>query len=382
MLEPSKLPSIFCREGGVNDRSTIPDSKIVTGSASWKDGFPVETQKPLDAGGIAPRRQDFNEMFYLLSESIKYTQNGGLWSYSASLDYKPLDLVTHEGAIYQCITANGASSTVVAPSNDTFERYWTKLFDTNGRKSMLEKAYPIGSVYITISNSEPSVLFGFGTWRKLQGRFLLGSSATYANGSTGGVDKVTLSTSNIPSHSHTVTVQDGGSHSHSGSTGSSGNHNHTATTASAGSHTHTGSTSTTGEHSHTRGTMEITGTFIVDDEAAKFSGAFYDAGAYRWYDAKSTSDHYNSRYAGFMASKTWTGNTSNAGSHSHTITATASGSHSHSLTTDTTGAHTHTVSINNGGSHSHAATVSSVGSGDPVQNMPPYLVVNMWERVA
>ena len=37
---------------------------------------------------------------------------------------------------------------------------------------------------------------------EIQGRFLLGRSSSYANGSTGGASTVALSTAQMPSHSH------------------------------------------------------------------------------------------------------------------------------------------------------------------------------------
>ena len=57
--------------------------------------------------------------------------------------------------------------------------------------------YPVGSIYMSVNNTNPSLLFG-GTWEKIEDKFLLGSGATYANGSTGGnADAV------VVSHNHT-----------------------------------------------------------------------------------------------------------------------------------------------------------------------------------
>lgn len=72
-------------------------------------------------------------------------------------------------------------------------------------------AYPVGTVYMNASsNTSPATLFG-GTWVALTDRFLIGTSGTYTNGSTGGATTVTLDVTMIPSHTHT---QD--SHYHSG----------------------------------------------------------------------------------------------------------------------------------------------------------------------
>lgn len=45
--------------------------------------------------------------------------------------------------------------------------------------------YPLGSIYMSINNVNPSALFG-GTWEQLKDRFLLGAGDTYVNGTIGG----------------------------------------------------------------------------------------------------------------------------------------------------------------------------------------------------
>lgn len=61
--------------------------------------------------------------------------------------------------------------------------------------------YPVGSVYISVSETSPATLFG-GTWESIEGRFLLGADETYSAGETGGEAEVTLETKNIPAHTH------------------------------------------------------------------------------------------------------------------------------------------------------------------------------------
>ena len=45
--------------------------------------------------------------------------------------------------------------------------------------------YPVGSIYMSVNNVDPSVLFG-GTWQKIEDRMLLGSGTKYTLGNTGG----------------------------------------------------------------------------------------------------------------------------------------------------------------------------------------------------
>lgn len=49
----------------------------------------------------------------------------------------------------------------------------------------LNLVYPVGSIYMSVNNTNPSTLFG-GTWAQLKDRFLLGAGDTYNNGDTGG----------------------------------------------------------------------------------------------------------------------------------------------------------------------------------------------------
>ena len=65
-------------------------------------------------------------------------------------------------------------------------------------------AWPIGSIYMTVSNTSPASLFG-GTWERISDRFLLGASGTYPAGATGGESAHTLTQSELPNYSLSVT---------------------------------------------------------------------------------------------------------------------------------------------------------------------------------
>ena len=185
---------------------------------------------------------------------------------------------------------------------------------TDFKNSYLNTIYPVGSIYVSVNNTNPSTLFG-GTWTQIKDTFLLSAGSSYTAGKTGGSATVTLSEAQLPSHTHSG-----------------------------------GTTSAAGEHAHTRGTMEITGEFISTDHAVYIGD--YSKGAFTSSEAtdQTTRDHelhggYPTRHK-FTASKSWTGETSQSGSHTHTL------------------------------------TLSSTGSGQAHDNMPPYLVVYMWKRTA
>lgn len=70
-----------------------------------------------------------------------------------------------------------------------------------GQNINFDQIYPIGSLYFNVGEVSPSTLFG-GTWEKIEGKFLLASSATYTLGSTGGNSSHTLTVAEMPSHRH------------------------------------------------------------------------------------------------------------------------------------------------------------------------------------
>jgi len=78
-------------------------------------------------------------------------------------------------------------------------------------KTTLAAVYPVGSIYINATNStNPSSLLGFGTWAAFgAGRLMVGFNASDSDfdaaEETGGAKTVTLSTSELPSHNHTIT---------------------------------------------------------------------------------------------------------------------------------------------------------------------------------
>lgn len=64
-------------------------------------------------------------------------------------------------------------------------------------------AYPVGAIYLSVTDANPAALFG-GTWERIGGRFLLGADSTYAAGSTGGEAEHTLTVGEMPKHNHEI----------------------------------------------------------------------------------------------------------------------------------------------------------------------------------
>ena len=64
-------------------------------------------------------------------------------------------------------------------------------------------AYPVGSIYLSASETSPAILFG-GTWEQIKDRFLLAAGSTWAAGTEGGEASHTLTANEIPSHTHNI----------------------------------------------------------------------------------------------------------------------------------------------------------------------------------
>lgn len=94
---------------------------------------------------------------------------------------------------------------------------------TNLANAIVNKIYPVGSIYISVNNTNPKNLFG-GTWEQLKNAFLYanagtsyssgngtGTTTAASTGSTGGPStntsgSTTLTINQIPSHNHSVSI--------------------------------------------------------------------------------------------------------------------------------------------------------------------------------
>lgn len=77
---------------------------------------------------------------------------------------------------------------------------------------LIDIIYPIGSIYTSLNDVNPSLLFG-GYWEKIQGQFLLASGTEYNVGETGGSEYTILTVNELPSHTH---IQNSHTHTQAG----------------------------------------------------------------------------------------------------------------------------------------------------------------------
>lgn len=112
------------------------------------------------------------------------------------------------------IKTSNASSISIAVAMDT---YVTKAMLDAAETKALDRAHPIGSVYLQVGGTDPATAFG-GTWRKIEGSYLLTS---------GSYDGVTLSAGKkVGEARHTITDNEMPRHRHSGDTDVAGKHRH------------------------------------------------------------------------------------------------------------------------------------------------------------
>ena len=98
------------------------------------------------------------------------------------------------------IKVNNVTQTEINFTSDPQTQIDNKL----SLSSVLSVTYPVGSIYMSVSSTSPATLFG-GTWEQLKDRFLLGAGTSYSAGATGGAATHTLTSSEMPSHTHTFT---------------------------------------------------------------------------------------------------------------------------------------------------------------------------------
>lgn len=109
------------------------------------------------------------------------------------------------------IIGENATEAVQKATNATNAEHATNA--TNSSKlenhtytQILQAIYPVGAIYISTVSTSPATLFGFGTWERIQNRFLLAAGSIYSAGSTGGAATHTLTVEQIPSHTHGLTT--------------------------------------------------------------------------------------------------------------------------------------------------------------------------------
>lgn len=136
--------------------------------------------------------------------------------------------------------ANLSDVTDKATARGNLELLTNSAYLTALWQIMQQRTYPVGEIYMTRQNGNPSSLLGFGTWeRYAQGRVLTGFDEADASfnalDKTGGTKSHVLTEAEIPAHTHSNIVSLGTSNDFDTSGGdSSGVRRRTSLTGSTG----------------------------------------------------------------------------------------------------------------------------------------------------
>jgi len=99
-----------------------------------------------------------------------------------------------------CLTSNQNKFHLDSDGNLTVNSITTVAPNTN----LCNQIYPIGSIYLSVSNTIlPDTLFG-GRWEQIEDVFLLAAGTNYTAGSTGGSATHTLKVNEMPQHNHAI----------------------------------------------------------------------------------------------------------------------------------------------------------------------------------
>ena len=122
-------------------------------------------------GTLTPTKSGNNFTFQNLSLGSKYDSES---EYQFKFTIKDL-LMTVATGDNDCVLEKGLET--LAIGEDGLFVYGNLYLND---KSLLDLTFPIGSIYLTLNNTNPSTLFG-GTWKKIEGQFLLGSLYYFQN---------------------------------------------------------------------------------------------------------------------------------------------------------------------------------------------------------
>lgn len=221
-----------------------------------------------------------------------------------------------------------------------------KIAEAISDSTDLNKIYPVGIVTWFNSNVNPNTALPGLTWTYLNNGVGRTIRIAAANGSdvatTGGSDSVTLAVGNLPSHTHSFSATTSSFDYGTKGTNSTGGHAHSVS----------GTTSAAGNHAHHLGLLLVNGGdalygYTTIGNSLPRTLDWLDRRDNKFPNTNTTGNHTH----------TWSGTTSGAGDHSHSVGI---------------GAHSHTVSGNTG----------STGSGSAFSVTNQFYKLMAWVRTA
>ena len=105
---------------------------------------------------------------------------------------------------------NGVDGYTPVKGDDYFTNEDIASLNIPSNQNIVDLIYPIGSIYMSINETNPSTLF-CGTWEQIKDTFLLSAGDTYKAGNKGGEAEHTLTIEEMPSHNHDLSIEGGSS---------------------------------------------------------------------------------------------------------------------------------------------------------------------------
>lgn len=341
----SNLDARYYTQSVANSRYMLAS---VTGTASEKDGDGVAWNAKTGLYSVTDKTAGSTQLVYHMFQGVGSTpaaqlkflyKNGGFW-YRTSRDGYGFERVWSK--VYTDQDKPTPSDIGAYTKAETDQKIAQAVSDSTD----LNKIYPVGIVTWFNSNVNPNTALPGLTWTYLNNGVGRTIRIAAANGSdvatTGGSDSVTLAVGNLPSHTHSFSA-----------TTSSFDYG-TKGTNSTGGHTHSvsGTTSAAGNHAHHLGLLLVNGGdalygYTTVGNSLTRTLDWLDRRDNKFPNTNTTGNHTH----------TWSGTTSGAGDHSHSVGI---------------GAHSHTVSGNTG----------STGSGSAFSVTNQFYKLMAWVRTA
>lgn len=341
----SNLDARYYTQSVANSRYMLAS---ITGTASEKDGDGVAWNAKTGLYKVTWSTGQSSALVYHMflgtsstpSAQLKFSfKNGGMWYRSSRDNY---GFETSWSKVYTEAQKPTPSEIGAYTKSETDQKISQAVSDSTD----LNKIYPVGIVTWFNSNVDPNTALPGLTWTYLNNGVGRTIRIAAANGSdvatTGGSDSVTLAVGNLPSHTHSFSA-----------TTSSFDYG-TKGTNSTGGHTHSvsGTTSAAGNHAHHLGLLLVNGGdalygYTTVGNSLPRTLDWLDRRDNKFPNTNTTGNHTH----------TWSGTTSGAGDHSHSVGI---------------GAHSHTVSGNTG----------STGSGSAFSVTNQFYKLMAWVRTA
>ena len=232
ITESSALTNLETSENATQHEINLAIDNKINSSVDWSD----IQNKPSD---YPPSTHNHDDRYYTESE-VDTALNNKQDTLVSGTSIKTINNTSLLGSGNISIGGGGSSVDIATtwgnPTSDSkvpSEKLAKDSLDTKANSNhthtsnqvtdLINTIYPVGSIYMSVNSTNPSVLFG-GTWEQIKDTFLLATGDTYANGSTGGEATHTLTENEMPSHTH---IQNSHNHTQNAHNHTQNPHSHT-----------------------------------------------------------------------------------------------------------------------------------------------------------